>query len=79
VLLNPAGVDRYEDFWIADLRLEKTFHIKGTRLSGMLDVFNLFNAATVLARERRQNRSNANRVTKILAPRVFRIGVRWVF
>jgi hypothetical protein len=79
VLLNPPGVDRYDDFWIADLRLEKTFHIKGTRLSGMLDIFNLFNAATVLARERRQNRSNANRVTNILAPRVLRIGVRWVF
>jgi hypothetical protein len=79
VYLNPIGVDRYDDFWIADLRLEKTFDIKGTRLSGMLDIFNMFNAATVLAREPRQNLSSANRVLNILAPRVLRIGVRWVF
>ncbi len=79
VFLNPFGVDRYDDFWIADLRLEKTFNVKGTRLSGMLDIFNLFNASTVLARELRQNLSSANRVLNILAPRVFRFGVRWAF
>lgn len=79
VYLNPFGVDRYGDFWIADLRLEKTFDMKGTRLSGMLDIFNVFNSGTVLAREARQNLSNANRVLNILAPRVLRFGVRWVF
>ncbi len=79
VCLNPFGVDRYDDFWIADLRLEKTFDVKGTRLSGMADIFNLFNAATVLARESRQNLSNGDRVLNILAPRVLRFGVRWVF
>jgi hypothetical protein len=79
VYLNPFGVDRYDDFWIADLRLEKTFEIKGTRLSGMLDIFNLLNGGTVLAREPRQNLGNANRVLNILAPRVLRFGVRWVF
>jgi hypothetical protein len=79
VRLNPFGVDRYEDFWIADIRVEKTFDIKGTRLSGMLDIFNVLNAATVLDREYRQNLSSANRVINILAPRVLRFGVRWVF
>jgi hypothetical protein len=79
VYLNPFGVDRYDDFWIVDLRLEKTFNIKGTRLSGMLDIFNSLNAGTVLAREPRQNLANANNVINILAPRVLRIGVRWVF
>ena len=77
--LNRFGVDRYEDFWIADVRLEKTFDVKGTRLSSMLDIFNLLNASTVFARELRQNLSNANRVLNILAPRVLRFGVRWVF
>ena len=79
VYLNPFGEDRYDDFWIADSRLEKTFDIKGTRLSGMADIFNLFNAATVLARESRENLSNGDRVLNILAPRVLRFGVRWVF
>jgi hypothetical protein len=79
VYLNPFGVDRYDDFWIADLRVEKTFDVKGTRLSGMLDIFNVLNAGTVLAREPRQNLKNANRVLNILAPRVLRFGVRWVF
>ena len=79
VNLSPFGEDRYEDFWIADFRVEKTFVFKGTRLTGMLDIFNVFNSAYVIAREPRQNLSNANRVLNILAPRVLRFGVRWVF
>ncbi len=79
VNLQPLGDARYDDFWIADLRVEKSFEIRGSRLSAMLDVFNLFNAATVLSREPRQNLPVANRIYDILAPRVLRIGLRWVF
>jgi hypothetical protein len=79
VNLQSLGEARYDDLWIADLRVEKSFDIRGSRLSTMLDVFNVLNAATVLSREPRQNLPVANRIYDILAPRVLRIGVRWVF
>ena len=79
VLLELIGESRLEDLWIADLRLEKTWDIGRTRLSGMVDIFNLFNSATVLARHYRQNLKNANKIQDVLSPRVFRFGVRWMF
>jgi hypothetical protein len=45
----------------------------------MLDIFNLLNAATILTRQARQNSGNANKITEVLAPRVLRIGVRWIY
>ena len=62
-----------------NLGLDKTFDIGRSRLSAIMDVFNLLNSATVLAREPRQNVSSANRVFDILSPRVIRFGVRWIF
>ena len=79
VLLEPLGENRLDNLWLADLRVEKSFDIGRTRLSGMVDVFNLFNSATVLAREYRQNLDTANRIDDILSARVIRFGVRWMF
>ena len=76
VLLEPLGDSRLDDLWVADLRVEKVFNLGSRRLSGMLDVFNLLNASTVLGRERRQNFTTANRVQDILSARVVRFGVR---
>ena len=42
----------------------------------MVDMFNLFNAATVLKREMRQNLNTASNIQSILSPRVFRFGFR---
>ena len=41
-----------------------------------VDAFNLTNASTVLARQTRQNFAQANYVTRILAPRVVRFGLK---
>jgi hypothetical protein len=41
-----------------------------------MDVFNLGNVNTVLARRRLQGASNANIISGIVAPRVIRFGVR---
>jgi hypothetical protein len=79
VLLIPIGDSRYEDLWLVDLRLDKTFVLGRARLTGMVDFFNIFNSATVLARHFRQNRANANQVRDIVAPQVVRFGVRCVF
>ncbi len=46
---------------------------------GSIDGFNMLNSDVVLARTTRQNASNANNVTTLLAPRVFRFGVRLQF
>ncbi len=79
VFLQPLGDSRLEDLSLVDFRLDKTFDIGRSRLSAIMDVFNLLNSATVLAREPRQNVSSANRVFDILSPRVIRFGVRWIF
>ena len=44
-----------------------------------LDIFNLTNGNTVLARRRKQAATNANDISGIVAPRVVRFGinVRW--
>ena len=79
VLLIPIGDSRYEDLWLVDLRIDKTFDLGRARITGMVDFFNIFNTATVLRRHFRQNRANANQVRDILAPRVVRFGVRCIF
>ncbi len=79
VFLQPLGDSRLEDLWLVDIRVEKTFDIGRSRLSAIMDVFNLLNSATVLAREPRQNVPSANRVYDILSPRVVRFGARWAF
>ena len=65
VFLDPIGDSRLDDLWVADLRVEKVFNVGHGRLSGMMDVFNLFDASTVLGRERRQNLTTARRVQDI--------------
>lgn len=77
VLFDPIGTTRLQNLWLADLRLEKQFNFSGSRFSVMMDIFNLFNAPTVLGRERRQNLSTANRVQDVLSARIFRFGLRF--
>jgi hypothetical protein len=43
------------------------------------DMFNVFNANTVMGRRTNQNAANANSVFGILAPRIARIGMMVTF
>lgn len=79
VYVAPYGSERYDDFIQLDARADKTFSLGGVRLIASLDVFNLLNNNVVLTRTARQNASNANNVTLLLAPRVFRAGLRLQF
>ncbi len=79
LLLEPLGETRLPNLWYMDLRVEKSFNIKTTRWSAMMDVFNLTNSATILSRHRRQNLSNANQIDDILSARILRFGVRVYF
>jgi hypothetical protein len=45
-------------------------------LTPTFEIFNLTNANTVLAINRNQAASNANRISGIVAPRVIRLGVQ---
>jgi len=58
------------------LHWDKAFLFGQRRIQFNVDAFNLMNDATVLARQTRQNFAQANYVTRILAPRVVRLGVK---
>ena len=62
---------------IIDFRLDKSFRMKSTRLTVMVDVFNIANYGTVTAW--RSTTVNYQEVTGILDPRVVRLGVRFSF
>jgi hypothetical protein len=76
VPVNQVGDTRLDAFQQMDVRAEKNFTVRGVRLTGSVDVFNVFNANTVLTRERQLNSSRAGLARGILAPRVARFGVR---
>lgn len=76
VMIDDFGERRLENFYQVDARVEKVFLVQGRRVALSLDVFNVLNANAVLDRNDRQNASNANDATEVLAPRVARIGVR---
>ena len=79
VLLDTVGDVRLPVFASTDFRVDKSVSFGGRKLLATLDVFNLFNAGTDLARRVVQNASNANLVSQILAPRVARFGLTFTF
>ena len=75
VLLDPVGSKRFPNFATMDFRLDRAFNVGGMKLLPSFDMFNLFNANTVMGRRTNQNAANANQVFGILAPRIARIGM----
>ena len=76
VLIEPQGTSHYPTFSQIDLHWDKGFLFGQRRIQLNVDAFNLSNAATVLARQTRQDFAQANYVTSILAPRVVRFGLK---
>ena len=76
VNLEPQGTRHLQAYRQLDAHWDKTFRFDKRRFSFNVDVFNALNAATVLGRVSRQDASNANYVSTILAPRVMRLGVK---
>jgi hypothetical protein len=79
VLLEPLGETRFDNFQILDFRVDRPFEFGATRIIPSVDVFNLMNGNSVLARRRNQNSATANSVSGIVAPRVIRFGLRVTF
>jgi len=72
-------VDRYPWVKLWDNRLSKRFNMpKGQSIEAMFDLFNSLNINTVTEQVVR-NGSTFGQPTEIIAPRVFRLGVRYRF
>lgn len=80
VLVAPA-VDSYRlpSLVLVDARLARGFTLGPGRLSVSLDVFNLANAGTELQVARDVELAGFDRTREIVRPRIFRLGLSWLF
>ncbi len=76
VLLDQLGSVRLDNLHMIDFRLDKVIRLGSRSLTPTFEIFNLTNNHTVLAINRNQAASNANRISGIVAPRVIRLGVQ---
>jgi len=76
VLITPK-IDhfRYDDLWTTDVRVARAFRVQSTELKLVGDVFNLFNANTVLVRNNNFGSTTFNQIAQNLSPRILRLGV----
>jgi Carboxypeptidase regulatory-like domain/TonB-dependent Receptor Plug Domain len=80
VLISPPGTQRFKNLQDLDIRIDKTFVFsERLRLEPSLDIYNLFNANTILGQQPNQNASNANYIGYVLSPRIARFGIRFSF
>ncbi|TKJ32862.1 hypothetical protein CEE39_04755 [bacterium (candidate division B38) B3_B38] len=86
ILVEERGSFQHDARNIVDLRLEKRFKLPGSlggikdagELGVMVDIFNVLNQATITSR-RMGLGSNYLTPRRVIRPREFRIGVRWIF
>ncbi len=82
LFVKQYAAERYPTFLQIDSALDKSLKFgSGGSRRVVLSVagFNMLNSNTILGRTARQNASNANNITTILAPRTFRVGARVQF
>jgi outer membrane receptor protein involved in Fe transport len=76
---ESRGSSTYPDVYRLDLRLEKQFPIGKSRISGLLDIYNVFNSNTVLSTRNQVYYSSYGKVRDIMVPRRFQVGIRFHF
>ena len=88
VYVEPEGAYYYPTGKLTNIRIEKKFQIRERHaVSTMFDLFNVFNANTITGVNTTTNTVTVNgqtvpqfgRVTQIVNPRIFRLGVRYMF
>lgn len=80
IMAHARGVTRYEYNRNVDVRLEKVFPIKGTRLRLILDGFNIFNRSLATEENEWTGPDFPLRfATEIMSPRLFRLGLAFEF
>ncbi|MFW6140317.1 MAG: TonB-dependent receptor [Acidobacteriota bacterium] len=73
------GSGRYPDLVNLDLRLSKSFKLRDWgSIEAMLDLFNVFNHATILSWDA-ESWSGFHNVREVLAPRIARLGIKFNF
>ena len=78
--VEPFGTFFLPAVTIWDMRLDKRFTVaERHKVDAMFDLFNVPNANTILAVDRTTGLTFNKRVTQILNPRIFRLGVRYNF
>lgn len=79
VRVEPITANRYPTISILDLRLDKSFQLPKQvgKVTFQIDGFNMLNSGAYTAF--RQTTVNYREVTETLAPRIFRVGLRWDF
>jgi hypothetical protein len=77
---EPRGSLRFDAEHKVDLRFEKLVRVGGARISLQADIFNLFNANTVVrVQTLRADQSNFLLPAQIMFPRAVRLGARVTF
>jgi hypothetical protein len=79
--VEPIGTTHLPTLTMTDLQVDKTFRFGRHRLAMTWTLFNMFNVATIrgYASGRLDQATSFNRVSSIVAPRVFRVLARWSF
>src|SRR5205823_2073562 len=75
VLVTPT-IDyfRYDNVWDTDVRASRAFMPRNLSLRVVGDVFNVFNANTVLVRNNNILATTFNQIGQNLSPRILRVG-----
>jgi Carboxypeptidase regulatory-like domain len=76
--VEPIGTFFYDTVRLLDLRFSKGIALSGTKLEGLLDLFNVTNSPAVLSVNAQTGASFGNVLTTV-NPRIVRLGVRWSF
>jgi hypothetical protein len=76
---SKRGTERYPNFVMVNLRLERAVKVSFARLIFSFDLFNIFNTNTVQYQEENAGRSTFGEMRTIISPRIFRLGVRLDF
>ena len=79
LLVEDSGEKRLPSVMSVDLRVGKEFAFQRVRFNVDVDVFNAFNASTILGRQYNLVSTQANNVLEIMNPRVLRLGLRFNF
>jgi hypothetical protein len=81
VLVTPTmDYFRYDNLWDTDLRVARVFKFQKLNVRAIGDLFNVFNANTVLVRVNNLGATTAgptafNAISQNLSPRIFRVGL----
>lgn len=79
IYFGKFGDTRLPAFWILNLRAEKVFQIKDTRVVLAIDGFNITNNNMALKKEPNIDAKDYMQTKMIVPPGIFRVGIRFEF